>query len=151
MSAGKMPLIISHRRLISLMVLCLSVITIGPQYLSEGWDSWLESELIFATMAIGFPWIALSIYNNILCTFPILKQLIDLPDDQLSVWFSKRISFTFGNRVQYLVAIGLMIAGLYTTYIFWVPWQGINLIFFYCMMATFFCFTGIVGWYYLVV
>jgi hypothetical protein len=133
----------------SIVILAIFAASLGTQWLYDWWESFTIVELLLGILAVSMPFVAAMLYRKMYSLLPAVKDIVDMPSEQVTEWFRQQTASIFGSKWTYLAIAFLCITGIASTDIVGIPWSGIVRVLFYLFSAIFFAMTAIVAWTYL--
>ena len=131
------------------IILILTIVNFASQLFQSWRNQYLYSQIGFSILALLMPWVAALLYRRIHLLFSTLDKMVDLPSEQIAIWFKHQVDFIFGGSWAYRISVPFSIAGVATMLYLGLPWsQSINFIFI-IFWGAFMLSTGIVAWIYL--
>ena len=131
------------------ILLTISFINLFTQYLLDWQIQFVYAEVGFSILALLLTWIARFLYNQTNSLLAVFEKVVDLPSEQINIWFEKQIDFIFGSFWAYIISVPFGIAGIWTMAYLGLPWLPSVDFVFKIFWGIFMFVVGVIGWIYL--
>lgn len=146
---GNTLILIAHPNYSFVIILTLTIINLVIQRLLDWKIQFVYAEIGFSILALLSPWIATFLYNQTNSLLAILERIVDLPREEITLWYRAQMNFIFGGLRAYILAALISVAGIMTMTYLGLPWlRSVNLVFTF-FWGVFMFVIGIVGWIYI--